>query len=88
MAISLTRFQRAIDARGVTSARIEALLRERMQGRAPTRNTLARWRQTENIRREDMVRLLWAVRTASNDPTLTIEQLFDLDPNNAENWND
>ena len=88
MATSLTRFQRAIDARGVASARVEALLRERMQGRAPTRNTVARWRQTENIRRKDMVRLLWAVRVASNDPTLTMDQLFDLDPDNEENWND
>jgi hypothetical protein len=59
-----------------------------MQGRAPTRNTVARWRQTENIRRKDMVRLLWAVRVASNDPSLTIEQLFDLDPDNEKNWND
>ena len=88
MATLLTRFQRTIDARSVTSARIEALLRERMQGRAPTRNTVARWRQTENIRRKDMVRLLWAVRIASNDPSLSIEQLFDLDPDNEENWTD
>lgn len=88
MTEALTRFQEFIAMRGVASAHVERLLRERIQGRAPSRNTVYRWRQTANIRRKDMVRLLWAVRVASNDPNITIEQLFDFDPENEDNWRD
>ena len=33
-----------------------------------------------------MVRILWAVREAAQDQNISIEDLFDLDPHNAENW--
>lgn len=35
-----------------------------------------------------MVRLLWAIREATNDPTVRIDELFDFDPGNEANWND
>jgi hypothetical protein len=41
-----------------------------------------------DIRRKDMVRFLWGVREAANDETIQLEDLFDLDPNNPENWMD
>lgn len=83
-----TPLQRYIDAKGVPSARIEALLQKRLQKNAPSRQQVYRWRRTGNIRRVDMVRLLWAVREATNDPTVRIDELFDFDPDNAVNWSD
>jgi len=35
-----------------------------------------------------MVRILWAVREAANDPGIHIEDVFDLSPDNEENWQD
>jgi hypothetical protein len=35
-----------------------------------------------------MVRILWAVRETSNDQSVRIEDLFDLDPDNEANWHD
>jgi len=35
-----------------------------------------------------MVRILWAVREVANDPTVRLEELFDLVPEHEENWQD
>jgi hypothetical protein len=84
-----TPLQRYIDAKRIPSARLEALLEKRLN-RSPSsmRQQVYRWRRTGNIRRIDMVRLLWAVREATNDPTVKIDELFDFDPGNEANWND
>lgn len=84
-----TPLQKLLDARGVPSARVEARLRRRMHGRAPSRKQFMRWRLGRgDIRRKDMVRILWAVREAANDPGIHIEDVFDLSPDNEENWQD
>lgn len=52
-----------------------------------SREQLARWRLgRSDIRRKNMVRILGAVRKKT--PDARIEDLFDLDPNNPENWDD
>ena len=84
-----TPLQLWLNARGVPSARVEAKLRERLEGRAPSRQQFARWRKGRvDIRRKDMVRILWAVREAANDPNVRIDDLFDLSPDNEANWRD
>jgi hypothetical protein len=84
-----TPLQRYLDAKGLPSARVEAKLRERLHGRTPGRLQFARWRLGRvDIRRKDMVRVLWAVRTATGNLDVRIEELFDLDPENSENWRD
>ena len=84
-----TVLQQYLDRNGIPSAAVEAALRERIGGRAPHRKTMARWRlDRRDVRRKDMVRILWAVRLVSNNPDVCMEELFDLDPENAENWRD
>ena len=84
-----TPLQRYLDANGIPSAAVETALRERLGGGAPHRKTMARWRlDRRDVRRKDMVRILWAVRHASHNPHVRIEELFDLDPDNADNWRD
>jgi hypothetical protein len=84
-----TRLQQYLVRNGIPSARVEAKLRERLEGRAPSRKQMARWRQRKaEIRRKDMVRLLWAVRAVSHNPDLRIEELFELDPESDEIWRD
>lgn len=74
---------------GIASARVEAKLRERMQGRAPSRQQFYRWRSGRvDLQRKDMVRILWAVREASNRPGVRLEELFELDPANDAIWRD
>lgn len=81
--------QQYLDRNGISSARVEATLRERLGGRAPDRKTVRRWRlRRRDIRRKDMVRILWAVRTASGNPAVRMDELFDLDPENEDNWRD
>jgi hypothetical protein len=82
-----TRLQQYLDRNGLPSAVIEAALRERLGGRAPDRKTVARWRHDRaDIRRVDMVRVLWAVREASGNDRVRMDELFDLDPDNEANW--
>jgi len=82
-----TRLQEFLKQRGVPSARMEAKLRERLGTRAPSRRQVERWRLGRvDIRRKDMVRILWAVREVAQDQNISIEDLFDLDPQNPENW--
>ena len=84
-----TMLQQFLDAHGIPSARVEGTLRERLQGRSPSRQQFLRWRLGRaDIRRKDMVRILWAVRQASGNPTVHIEELFSLDPESPENWLD
>lgn len=84
-----TPLQRLLEARGVPSSRVEDKLRTRMRGRAPSRQQFIRWRLGRgDIRRKDMVRVLWAVREAANDPSIRMEDCFDLSPDNEENWRD
>ena len=84
-----TMLQQYLDRNGIPSAAVEAALRERIGGRAPHRKTVARWRlDRRDVRRKDMVRILWAVRFASSNPLVRIEELFDLDPDNPDNWID
>jgi len=88
MSDAKTPLQRFLDARGIPSAQLERLLRKRMKRSAPNRVQLYRWRSTESITRKNMVRVLWAVREASNDSTVRIDEIFDLDPANDANWVD
>jgi hypothetical protein len=84
-----TPLQKWLDEHGLPAARVEAKLRDRLHGRAPSRQQFGRWRMGRvDIRRKDMIRILWAVREASNDPNVRIEELFDLSPENPENWLD
>jgi hypothetical protein len=84
-----TLLQQYLDRNAIPSARLESTLRERLGGRAPDRKTMARWRQQRaDIRRKDMVRILWALRIASGNPHLRMDEIFDLDPNNDDNWRD
>jgi hypothetical protein len=83
-----TLLQRFLGQKGIPSARLEAKLRERLHGRTPSRQQLYRWRSTENIRRKDMVRILWAARELANDPDVQMAEIFDLDPENESNWRD
>ena len=84
-----TPLQRCLDQRAIPSARLEAKLHERLRERSPSRQQLLRWRLGRvDIRRKDMVRILWAVRELSDDPSIRAEELFDLDPENQENWRD
>jgi hypothetical protein len=89
-----TPLQRFLDERGISSVQLERLLRERMSASgvrktstAPNRVQWYRWRSTESITRKNMVRVLWAVREAASDPTIRMDEIFDLDPTNEANWN-
>jgi hypothetical protein len=82
-----TLLQRYLDDRGIPAARLEAKLRERLRERSPSRQQLLRWRLGRvDIRRQEMVRILWAVRELSLDWTIRADEVFDLDPENEENW--
>ena len=84
-----TLLQRFLRERRIPSARFEAELRDRMGAAARSRRQVERWRLAKvDIRRKDMVRILWAVRRAANDPDIQLGDLFDLDPNNPDNWID
>ncbi|HJQ36233.1 MAG TPA: hypothetical protein VKB93_03750 [Thermoanaerobaculia bacterium] len=87
--LARTRLQQFLRQRGIPSARVEAKLRERMGAAAPSRRQVERWRLAKvDIRRKDMVRILWGVREAASDPDIQVHDLFDLDPNNPDNWMD
>lgn len=82
-----TPLQKLLAERGITSVRVEAKLQERLGGRAPDRRQMRRWRLGENEpRRKQMVWVLWAVRELAGDPSLQIDQLFDFEPANPDNW--
>ena len=83
-----TPLQHFLVERGIPSARLDALLEDRLKGRAPSRRQFLRWRRTANIWRKDMIRILWAAREAAHDPTVRIHEIFDLDPENEANWRD
>lgn len=84
-----TRFQRFLDQRGLPCARVEAQLRRRLNGRAPSRQQMMRWRLGRNEpRRKDMVRILWAVREAAQDPSIRMDDIFDFDAENPSIWRD
>jgi hypothetical protein len=81
--------QQYLDANRIASARVETKLRDRLHGRAPSRQQFTRWRLGRvDIRRKDMVRILWAVREASDNQNVRIEELFNLDPASDEIWQD
>ena len=84
-----TLLQQLLEARGIKSVRLEEKLRERMGERAPDQKQVSRWRlaQTEPGRKW-MVRLLWAVREVADDPSITMEDIIDLNPDNPANWED
>lgn len=89
MAATPTRLQEALKRLGIPSARVEAKLRERMGGNAPSRRQMLRWRLNRvDVRRKDMVRILWAVREVKQDQSIQMHDLFDLDPDTPENWID
>lgn len=84
-----TKLQKFLVRRGIASARVEAKLRERLGGRAPSSRQFGRWRLGRSeIRRKDMARILWAVREVANDPAVLIDDLFDLNPDSEEIWQD
>ena len=77
-----TPLQRFLDARRIPSAAVE-----RKAG--VSRQQMARWRLgRSDIRRKYMVRVLGAVREVANDPNVMMEDLFDLTPDNPDNWTD
>ena len=84
---AMTPLQKCLDRLGIPSSRVEEKLRARLSGTWPSRQQMARWRHGRaEVRRKDMVRILWAVREVSGDPDVRIEDLFDLDPGNPDNW--
>ena len=86
---AVTPLQQLLLTRGIPFARLEQKLRERMGERAPDAHVIRRWRLgRSNPRRKHMVRLLWAVREITNDPTIRMEDIVDLDPDNPANWED
>ena len=85
----VTPLQQYLERHGIPAARIETKLRARLHGRAPSRQQFGRWRLGRvEPQRKDMVRILWAVREVSANPNIEIEELFDLNPENDENWHD
>lgn len=85
----VTPLQRWIDRTGNPSARLEAKLRERLRSKAPSRTQFGRWRLGRaEPRRKDIVRIVWAAREVSGDPTIRADDLFDFDPANDDNWSD
>jgi len=86
---TLTPLQIALDIRNITAAAVERKLREVLAGRAPSRQQLGRWRLgSVDIRRKDMVRILWAVRQVAQDETIQLGELFAIDPSADEIWRD
>jgi hypothetical protein len=61
-------------------------LRERLGEKAPNRRQLVRWRGKNNASRKAMTRILWAVREVCQNPDIRVDELFDFDPANPENW--
>lgn len=87
--VFLTPLSALLKRRGIPAARIEAKLRERLAGRAPSRQQFMRWRRGRpDLQRKNMVRILWAVREVASDPDIRLEDLFDLDPASEEIWRD
>jgi hypothetical protein len=86
--VSPTPLQSYLRMRNIPAGRVEATLRRRLGGRAPDRKTFKRWVRAANVRRKDMVRLLWAVRETTGDPTVQLNDIFDLDPDRDANWED
>ena len=85
----VSRLQEWLVRNAIPSARLEAKLRERLDGRAPSRQQVLRWRlHGVDMRRKDMVRVLWAARLLSNDRNLQLQDLFNVDPENDEIWQD
>jgi len=82
-----SRLQQWLVRNGIPSARIEAKLRERLRDRAPSRQQFIRWRlHGVDLRRKDMVRILWAAREVSNDADVQLVDLFEVDPRSEEVW--
>jgi len=73
--------QQYLNAHGISSASVEREAKT-------TRQQMYRWRRRpgEDILRTNMVRVLGAVRKLSRNPSVRMEELFDLDPENPENW--
>lgn len=85
----VTPLQQYLDDHDIPAAQVEAVLRARLEGRAPSRRQLLRWRLGRvEPQRKQMVRILWAIRELSRNPSLTIEAIFDFEPGNEENWRD
>jgi len=82
-----TRLQKLLDARHISSFRLEEKLRERLGDKAPDPKQVGRWRmgRTEP-RRKSCVHLLWAIRELARDETIRIEDVIDFDPDNPANW--
>lgn len=84
-----TPLQKTMDALGIPSARLEAKVRARLQRPNPDRRQYSRWRLGRSEPgRKDMLRILWALRELSGQANLRIDDLFDFDPENPENWHD
>lgn len=85
-----TPLQQLLKERHIPSVRVEEKLEEKLKGfkyPPPDRRQWSRWRRGWNTpRREQMVWILWAVREVSRDPSIRIDQLFDFNPENPENW--
>lgn len=81
--------QRLLKEREIPFARLDEKLQERMGDEAPNPNMVRRWRLGRaEPRRKNLVRLLWATREITNDPTIRIEDIADFDPENPANWED
>ncbi|HWW61539.1 MAG TPA: hypothetical protein VN181_09240 [Thermoanaerobaculia bacterium] len=77
-----TLLQRYLVSRGIPSAHVE-------REAHVSAKQMARWRfGRSDIRRKKMVRILGAVRKLAKDTDIRMEELFDLDPDNPENWSE
>ena len=84
-----TLLQRKLEALGIPSARLEERIRGKLKRRNPDRYQFSRWRLGRSEpNRKDMVRILWGKREVSGDPQMRVEEIFDLDTDNPENWED
>ena len=76
-----TLLQQYLDRNGIPSARVESEARI-------SRQQMTRWRLgRSDIRRKHMVRILGAIRNITGTE-VRMEEIFDLDPGNPENWSD
>ena len=74
--------------RAIPIGRVDAALRRRLGSRAPDIKTFRRWVKLGNVKRKDMLRVLWAVRETLGDQSVQLADLFDLNPDDERNWID
>jgi hypothetical protein len=85
--VATTPLQDWLDTHRIPAARLESLLRDELETQAPSRQQLLRWRYNRaGIRRERIIQIVWACRVLGDDPYLTADELFGLNPDHPANW--